>query len=94
MTAEPVPVDDGELAEARAQVLSLQTALESRETIGIALGLVMATYAIDQDRAFAYLARNSQKSNVKLRHIAATLVDAFARTGRLPPCNQDVQPPR
>jgi AmiR/NasT family two-component response regulator len=34
----------------------------------------MAQYELDQDRAFQYLARVSQNSNVKLRDVAEELV--------------------
>jgi len=53
---------------------SLQGALESRETIGTAIGIAMERYGITSERAFEFLIRTSQNSNIKLRDIAADLV--------------------
>jgi hypothetical protein len=50
------------------------SALESRRAIGVAIGVVMERYQIDDDRAFAFLVRVSQDSNVKLRDVAADIV--------------------
>lgn len=52
----------------------LVTALQSSRTIGKAIGLVMERFDLDDEEAFAYLARLSQRSNLKLRDIAAHLV--------------------
>ena len=60
------------------------SALESRRAIGVAIGIVMERYQIDDDRAFAFLVRVSQDSNVKLRDVASDIVTgASARTGQL-----------
>jgi GAF domain-containing protein len=53
---------------------NLHSALHARKVIGQAIGIVMAQYELDQDRAFQYLARVSQNSNVKLRDVAEELV--------------------
>jgi len=53
---------------------SLQGALESRETVGTAIGIVMERYGITSERAFEFLIRMSQNSNTKLRDIASELV--------------------
>jgi hypothetical protein len=60
------------------------TALESRRVIGMAIGIVMERYAIDDDRAFAFLVRVSQDSNVKLRDVAADIVSDVNVKGRQP----------
>jgi GAF domain-containing protein len=57
-------------------VESLTVALESRTTIGQAIGLTMAHQHMDQSHAFAYLVRTSQNSNVKLREVARRIVAA------------------
>ena len=44
-------------------------------TIGIAIGLTMERFDIDDEQAFARLARLSQRTNVKLRDLAAHLVN-------------------
>jgi len=54
---------------------NLNAALASRTTIGIALGIVMERYDMDQDRAFAYLTRIASSSEAKLRDVAAHLVE-------------------
>lgn len=54
---------------------SLNDALSTRKVIGQAIGLTMARYEIDEDRAFHFLVRASTTSNVKLRDIAKEVVD-------------------
>ena len=54
----------------------LRQALASRKEIGTAIGIVMERYALDEDRAFDYLVRVSRTSNVKLRQVAAAIVNA------------------
>lgn len=63
---------------------NLNTALASRKTIGLALGILMERLDIDEDRAFAYLTRMSASSETKLRDVAATVVAELdaRRTGR------------
>jgi GAF domain-containing protein len=53
---------------------NLSAALASRTTIGMALGLVMERYGMDQNRAFAYLTRIASSSETKLRAVAEHLV--------------------
>jgi phosphoserine phosphatase RsbU/P len=79
-TAHPGPGDtDGhlvdELANARAQVAHLRTALESRTRIGQATGLVMARHGVGAEEAFALLTRMSQNDNVKLARLAEIVLD-------------------
>jgi GAF domain-containing protein len=52
----------------------LNEALASRKAIGQAIGIVMERYQIDEDRAFHFLARASQTSNIKLRLIADEVI--------------------
>ena len=58
----------------------LSEALETRKTIGQAIGIVMERYQLDEHRAFAFLSRVSQASNVKLRTVAAELVEQVNAT--------------
>lgn len=67
------------LASART-IDHLQTALASRHTIGVAQGLLMERYGLDEDGAFMLLRRISSHRNEKLRDVATTLV----RTRELP----------
>ena len=65
------------LAYAR-EVSDLRAALESRQQIGTAVGIVMERFGLDEQNAFGFLARISQDENVKLREIAARLLDDTA----------------
>lgn len=65
------------------EISNLQDALETRTTIGKAVGLVMERYQLNDERAFAFLTRLSQHRNVKLRIVAEELVVELAEsTGR------------
>jgi ANTAR domain len=85
-TADPLarPADPlavfAAITEAAAQIRQLRTALDSRDVIGQAKGILMERYRLTPDGAFALLARASQDTNVKLREVAAEL----CRTGSLP----------
>lgn len=57
------------------EISNLQEALETRTTIGKAMGIVMERYQLNDERAFAFLTRLSQHRNVKLRRVAEELVD-------------------
>lgn len=57
------------------QVEQLDEALHTRTDIGIAVGIAMERYGLDRDRAFAFLVRNSNQRNVKLRALAHELID-------------------
>jgi AmiR/NasT family two-component response regulator len=63
---------------------TLQTALNTRETIGEALGILMERERISADQAFDILRRASQHLNIKLREVAQDLVD----TGKDPDTGQ------
>jgi len=52
----------------------LHVAIDSRETIGKATGIVMERYDLTSERAFEFLIRMSQHSNTKLRDVAAKIV--------------------
>jgi len=59
----------------------MNDALASRKVIGQAIGLVMERYRLDDQRAFEFLVRISQSTNVKIRDVAAELVEqAVSRT--------------
>ncbi len=63
----------------------LQKAMDSRETIGQAQGILMERERITAEQAFALLRRSSQHLNVRLRDVAQELVD----TGLLPGTGPD-----
>jgi hypothetical protein len=55
----------------------LEEAMLSRGLIGQAIGIVMERYQINETRAFAFLVRASRDGNIKLRDIAARLVESI-----------------
>ena len=61
------------------EVTNLSEALETRTTIGKAMGIVMERYQLNDERAFAFLTRLSQHRNVKLRLVAEEIVAEVAR---------------
>ena len=65
------------------QVEHLSVALHTRTDIGTAVGIVMARYGIDRHQAFAFLARDSQNRNIKVRTLALQVIDGtFESTPR------------
>lgn len=67
--------------QARDLATQLSQALDSRAIIDQARGILMATHGIDEHQAFALLAQESQNTNVKLREVAAQLVESVTRPG-------------
>jgi GAF domain-containing protein len=68
-------------SEAQARNRQLEEALETRETIAQAMGILMARQRITSDEAFDILRRASQRQNRKLRELAGELVES-ATAGR------------
>jgi GAF domain-containing protein len=66
----------------------LHTALHTRKVVGQAIGIVMERYELDEDRAFAYLARVSQHSGTPLRTVATEMVLRTTERNAVP----DVRP--
>jgi hypothetical protein len=60
------------------EVSNLKQAIESRQLIGQAVGMVMERYGMDEARSFALLSRLSQEQNVKLRDLARQMIDERA----------------
>ena len=60
-------------------VENLEEAVRTRTTIGQAVGIVMERYSLDDERAFAFLARLSQQRNVKLRLVAEEIIADVGR---------------
>lgn len=58
-----------------ARTREFNQALASRKLIGEALGLTMERYALDETAAFDLLSRLSQTANIKLRTLAAEIVE-------------------
>lgn len=66
-------------AAAQAVVEQLREALGSRDVIGQAKGILMARHGVDADAAFDLLRVTSQHKNVKLRDVAADVVERQLR---------------
>jgi hypothetical protein len=60
---------------AQLRETQFQTALDSRDVIGQAKGILMERRGLPADQAFDVLRRASQDLNVKLRDVAATLAE-------------------
>jgi GAF domain-containing protein len=81
-TIDPDVMHKAELFAAQASIAlgrtrreeDLNTALQTRKVIGQSIGILMERHGIDEDRAFAYLARVSSHTNIKLREVAAEVV--------------------
>lgn len=65
------------LASAR-QVSGLETAIDSRHTIGVAQGILVERFGLDVGSAFSLLQRISSAQNRRLREIARELVETGA----------------
>jgi AmiR/NasT family two-component response regulator len=71
------------LSDAESQVEQLREAVESRDIIATAKGLLMAQERLSSDDAFEVLRRASQRENIRVREIATRMVQAHdARAGK------------
>lgn len=73
------------LFEQTKRATDLQEALASRSTIDQALGVMMAQNRCSRDEAFGILRRASQHRNLKLRDLAATVIERFTGHPAAPP---------
>ena len=73
--AARVRADEGHLAALTHEIEQLRRAVESRDIIGQAKGMLMERFDIDATAAFALLVRLSQKSNTPVAVIAQKLVE-------------------
>lgn len=67
----------------KTKIVGLGSALQTRHTIGVAQGLLMLRYGLDEEKAFQVMRRLSSHQNVKLRDIATRVLDEFTQTGTL-----------
>jgi GAF domain-containing protein len=73
------------LAEQEQLTEQLQQALVSRAVIDQALGIIMSGHKLDADEAFGILRKASQEQNVKVRAVAARLVQVVTGKPPVPP---------
>ena len=86
------PPSSGESAqpgdELRDEIAHLHEAVRSQRAIGMAIGLLSATYACSTEQAWRTMLRVSQDSNTKVRTIARVLV--AVHDGTATPEDKDV----
>ena len=70
---------------AARQADQLEQAIESRDVIGQAKGILMARQNVTADEAFDMLRRGSQRLNIKLRELARQVATGEAAEGESPP---------
>jgi GAF domain-containing protein len=63
------------VVDATRQQAHLRQAIESRQVIGEAIGILRSQGGISRDQAFVMLSRASQRMNVKLRDLAQQIAD-------------------
>jgi transcriptional regulator with GAF, ATPase, and Fis domain len=63
------------------KVEGLRTGMQTRHLIGMAQGMLMLRYGLNEEQSFAFLSRTSQQSNVKLRDIAVRVCEQLAGEG-------------
>jgi anti-anti-sigma factor len=73
--------DDAALENLRVEVVQLRRALQTRPTIDLARGILMASFGLSADDAWTVLVMTSQNTNTKLYHLARDLVDAIGGEG-------------
>jgi AmiR/NasT family two-component response regulator len=79
-----LPASGDPLAEALTKIQNLEIALTTNRRIGMAMGIVMARYRVNEEDAFGILRTASQHRHRKLREIAEDAIytgeiDAVAR---------------
>ncbi|GAA2308343.1 hypothetical protein GCM10010234_60230 [Streptomyces hawaiiensis] len=72
------PEDDGQ--DLRAEVAQLRRAMQTRPTIDLARGILMASFGLTPEAAWSVLVRTSQNTNTKLHDLARELVGTVRGT--------------
>ncbi|MEJ2888436.1 ANTAR domain-containing protein [Actinomycetospora aeridis] len=81
VTAGLFATQAGTLLYGADHTANLSVALESRDVIGQAKGILMERFTLDEEEAFAMLVESSQNTNLKLAAVASWLVSE-AKTRR------------
>ncbi|MDX2595099.1 MULTISPECIES: ANTAR domain-containing protein [Streptomyces] len=74
-----------QLRELREEIEQLRHAIDSRPVIDQARGILMAAHGCGPERAWDILREASQRSNTKLREVAAAVTASTAPEGPVPP---------
>lgn len=80
--SDPVGADQYRITQVEQEVEGLSRALQTRDAIGQAKGILLSRFAMGPDEAFALLVRLSQNTNVKLADLAADLVTLVRERAR------------
>ncbi|MEU7719268.1 ANTAR domain-containing protein [Streptomyces tibetensis] len=72
------PEEDGQVL--RAEVAQLRRAMQTRPTIDLARGILMASFGLTPEAAWSVLVRTSQNTNTKLHELAHDLVGTVRGT--------------
>ncbi|MFJ4534581.1 ANTAR domain-containing protein [Streptomyces tibetensis] len=72
------PEEDGQ--DLRAEVAQLRRAMQTRPTIDLARGILMASFGLTPEAAWSVLVRTSQNTNTKLHDLARELVGTVRGT--------------
>ena len=75
------------LATARREA-GLRQAIDARHLIGQAQGILMERFDLTADQSFAVLRRYSQENNVKLRSVAAEIIETRKLPGVVTPAER------
>jgi hypothetical protein len=81
VTAELFAVQAAMLLHGSEQAVHLGRAVDSRDTIGQAKGILMERFSVDETEAFQMLVESSQSTNLKLVDVARWLVGEVTRRG-------------
>ncbi|MER5918278.1 ANTAR domain-containing protein [Streptomyces sp. NPDC001982] len=73
----PIQVDGTE-PELRTEVVQLRRAMQTRPTIDLARGILMAAFGLTAEDAWSVLVMTSQHTNAKLNRVAQGLVDTVS----------------
>ncbi len=71
---------EGADQDLRTEVAQLRRAMQTRPTIDLARGILMASFGLSPEAAWSVLVRTSQNTNTKLHHLARDLVSTVHGT--------------
>ncbi|MFI1100458.1 ANTAR domain-containing protein [Streptomyces melanogenes] len=74
----------------RLELDQLRRAMESRGTIDLARGILMAAFAISPETAWSALVMTSQNTNIKLHLVAQQVVDSAGGAVLAPPVQKQL----
>ncbi|MFE2537277.1 ANTAR domain-containing protein [Streptomyces sp. NPDC059371] len=78
----PVQLEGERVGELENQNARLQEAVRSHAVVDQAIGVVLAVGRLTPDQGWDILREISQRTNIKLRHVAELIID-WAQTGQL-----------